>query len=54
MSANEATALGSLDRETKNAVRYSTTWGVIYIPKTELAKIGNPEQIKVTVQAVEV
>jgi hypothetical protein len=47
------TAFGSKERETKNQVRFSTEWGVVYIPKTQLEKLGNPERIKITVEAVE-
>lgn len=48
------TTFGSIDRETTNQVRYSTGWGVVYVPKTQLAKLtGNansfPENIKLTV-----
>lgn len=59
MSAQESTTektvstFGSVERETKNQVRYSTGWGVVYIPKAQLEKIGNPENIKITVSVQE-
>lgn len=50
-ATTSATVFGSKERETKNAIRYTTGWGVIYIPKTQLEKIGNPDNIKITVEA---
>lgn len=47
-------AFGQRERETKNQVRYETSWGVVYIPKTQLEKIGNPENLKLTIEPVEV
>lgn len=43
--------VGAKERETKNQIRYVTGWGVVYIPKVELEKLGNPESIKITVEA---
>ena len=52
----EATSIsttGELDRDTKNSRRFNTAWGVIYIPLTQLAKIGNPENVKFIVEPVD-
>jgi hypothetical protein len=44
-------AHGGLEKETKNAVRFQTEWGVVYIPKSQLEKIGSPDRIKITVES---
>jgi hypothetical protein len=51
-ASTRVTAYGTKEKETPNAVRFSTEWGVIYVPKTQLAKLDNPERIKVTVESV--
>ena len=61
MSAEETTtktitAFGTLEKETTNAVRYQTSWGVVYVPKSQLTKLTNggfPENIKLTVAVQE-
>lgn len=50
-AAPKVTAYGTREKETANQVRYSTEWGVVYVPKTQLAKLGNPDRIKLTVEA---
>jgi hypothetical protein len=47
---NTITAHGGREKETKNQVRYQTEWGVVYIPKAQLEKIGSPDRIKITVE----
>jgi len=43
------------DRETKNTVRYAESVGddetarTIYVPKEDVAKLGNPDAIEVTI-----
>jgi hypothetical protein len=49
--AAKITAHGGKEKETKNAVRFATEWGVIYVPKVQLEKIGNPERVIFTVTA---
>lgn len=44
------TTFGSREKETTNQVRYTTGWGVVYIPKTQAEKLGNPENIRITVE----
>jgi hypothetical protein len=52
--ANEpvrVSAFGTKEKDTPNAVRFATEWGVQYLPKLQLAKLGNPTRIKITVEA---
>lgn len=44
----KVTAYGTKQQETANAIRFSTEIGVIYLPKVQAAKLGNPDRIKVT------
>jgi hypothetical protein len=64
MAAEETTAtpktikaFGTYEKETTNQVRYTTSWGVIYIPKAQAAKLtadgSYPENIKFTVEVQE-
>ena len=43
---------GTFERETKRMIRYTTDWGVIYIPKTAFAETP-PTNIVITVTALE-
>jgi hypothetical protein len=42
---------GTKVKETNRTFQYQTEWGPIYIPKTVTEKLGNPDRIKVTVEA---
>lgn len=50
----EIVAYGTLEKETKNQVRYATSLGVVYVPKAQLEKLSGtegkfPNNIKITI-----
>lgn len=46
-----ASTVGNKEKETKNAVRFTTGWGVMYIPKAQLEKLGNPDSIQIIIES---
>jgi hypothetical protein len=56
MSDGKVTVQFDKERETKNTVRYAEAGeegrlGTIYVPKSTLAEIGEPDTIRVTIEA---
>lgn len=45
------TVEGMTLNDTKRTRKYSTMWGVIYIPLNVVAELGNPDRVTFTIEA---
>jgi hypothetical protein len=42
---------GIKQSDTKNMRKYATAWGIIYMPLTVVAELGNPDRVTFTIEA---
>lgn len=50
MGKSEKT-MGQMASDTKNTRKFNSAWGVIYLPKTLVERLGGPELVEFTVEA---